>query len=1129
MVEYSELYSEYFSKLEGELRKAFSIASIARSRGMDPSLEVEVKLAEDMAERVELLVGPPGIASYIRRLKNTMSREALAFKAAEDIVSGILGSFKPEEAAEKALRTALAILTEAVTVAPVQGITKVSIKRNFDGTSYLSVYFAGPIRPAGGTEQGLIVVVADHIRRKLGLEAYKPTEEEVNRFIEEVRLYEREVRPFQYRVPDEVLRRAIENLPVEVTGVETDPVEVSYYRDLPRIETNRVRGGALIVVNDGLIGRHRKIARVVKELGIDGWDWLENLWEAEGGDKSLIFLDEVIAGRPVFSSPSAYGGFRVRYGRSRNTGLAAVGLHPSTLYILDEFLAVGTQIKLERPGKGGIVAVVDSIEPPIVKLKNGDVVRLDKPPSEDILRNVDRILFLGDILLSFYEFLENKHTLLPANFTEEEWAEDLRARIAELGFLDIGIPAERINRILANPLSEYPTVQEALKISKVYGIPLHPRYVYSWDRISSSELYALRLWLQSGYIRSDRIEAPYNSQFKAILERVWIPHKIREGRIIIEGGDAEALVTTLQLGSDVEVDLEMRDGLSVLSKILGIPMRSKAVSFIGARMGRPEKAKPREMKPPVHVLFPVGLYGGSKRDIIEASTKKSISVEVVDRRCTVCGRLSFTTVCTRCKAPTRITYRCPKCRREYTEKRICDVCGSQTMGWSLQIVPLREILDEAKTRIGYTSLKILKGVRSLLSEDRIPEILEKGIIRARYNVTIFKDGTIRFDSTNAPLTHFKPVEINVSVEDLRRLGYTVDIYGKPLINEDQLCELKIHDIIIGFDGAYYLEKVAKFVDEELEKIYGLEPYYRLRSYRDLVGHLVVGLAPHTSVGVLGRIIGFTEASVCFAHPYWHAAKRRDCDGDEDSIMLLLDCLLNFSRHYLPSKMGGLMDAPLFLTYRIDPTEVDSAVHNLDIAEKYPLEFYDLASKMADPKEALKYVEVVSHRLNSKMQFEGFRYTHETSHITCGPKSSRYKRLRTMYDKVKAQIDMVERIEAVEARIVVEKVLETHLVKDLAGNIKAFVSQQFRCKRCNSKYRRIPLKGVCIRCGGELTLTVHPSSVEKYLRLAEDISKRYPVDPYIKERVKLLSEEISSLLHEARSDNGKGRMRLSDFM
>ncbi|RLI63640.1 MAG: hypothetical protein DRO67_05425, partial [Candidatus Asgardarchaeum californiense] len=29
----------------------------------------------------------------------------------------------------------------------------------------------------------------------------------------------------------------------------------------------------------------------------------------------------VIGGRPVFSYPSRVGGFRVRYGRSRNTGL----------------------------------------------------------------------------------------------------------------------------------------------------------------------------------------------------------------------------------------------------------------------------------------------------------------------------------------------------------------------------------------------------------------------------------------------------------------------------------------------------------------------------------------------------------------------------------------------------------------------------------------------------------------------------------------------------------------------------------------------------------------------------------------------------------------------------------------
>src|SRR5665811_2056110 len=60
----------------------------------------------------------------------------------------------------------------------------------------------------------------------------------------------------------------------------------------------------------------------------------------------------------------------------------------------------------------------------------------------------------------------------------------------------------------------------------------------------------------------------------------------------------------------------------------------------------------------------------------------------------------------------------------------------------------------------------------------------------------------------------------------------------------------------------------------------------------------------------------------YAHPFFHAAKRRNCDGDEDCVMLLMDGLLNFSRSYLPDRRGGQMDAPLVLTSRIDPNEVE---------------------------------------------------------------------------------------------------------------------------------------------------------------------------------------------------------------
>ena len=56
------------------------------------------------------------------------------------------------------VRVGLAILTEGILVAPLEGISRVTIGRNFDGTDYVSVVYAGPIRGAGGTAQALSVL-----------------------------------------------------------------------------------------------------------------------------------------------------------------------------------------------------------------------------------------------------------------------------------------------------------------------------------------------------------------------------------------------------------------------------------------------------------------------------------------------------------------------------------------------------------------------------------------------------------------------------------------------------------------------------------------------------------------------------------------------------------------------------------------------------------------------------------------------------------------------------------------------------------------------------------------------------------------------------------------------------------
>ena len=403
----------------------------------------------------------------------------------------------------------------------------------------------------------------------------------------------------------------------------------------------------------------------------------------------------------------------------------------------------------------------------------------------------------------------------------------------------------------------------------------------------------------------------------------------------------------------------------------------------------------------------------------------------------------------------------------------------------------------------------------MISESKLPEPLEKGILRAKNEVFTFKDATIRHDSTDLPLTHFIPKEVGVTVEKLLEMGYEHDCYGQPIESEDQIIELKVQDVVISENCANYLVNVANFIDDELVKLYEMDSFYNVKEKSDLIGHLIAGLAPHTSAGVLGRIVGFTKALCCYAHPYFHSAKRRNCDSDEDSVMLLLDALINFSKNYLPNTRGGSMDAPLVLSSRIDPEEIDDESHNLDIFERFPVEFYEKTKDPLKPAEVLDLVDNVGNHLGTPEQYEGLMFSHHTSSIHAGPTVCLYKRLPSMKEKVDAQIELAELIRAVDQRGVVEKVLSSHFLPDIMGNSRAFSKQKVRCTKCGSKYRRIPLSGKC-KCGGNLILSVSKGSVTKYLDISQELVNRYPVSPYLKQRLEIQEYGINSLFESDKS-------------
>ncbi len=1159
-LKYPKHLESYFREILEKVEKAYKVAEEARKKGLDPVLKPEIDIVNDMASRVEAMVGPPGISKRIRELlREGKEVEEIAFIVAKEIAEGKYGFENLEERATIALKAATAILTQGVVAAPLEGIVKVVIRRS----GHLAVYYAGPIRSAGGTEVALTVLLADVIRKTLGLKPYKASQLEIERMVEEVLLYSRHAN-LQYPVSREKIIFAIERIPIEITGEATLDVEVSGpYQKIPNIETPKVRGGAVLVINDGLIAKAKKLIKYVKKFNLTDWEWLEELVELdkklkeqsndeqeenkrsknESLGKKIVpdfkYLSEVIIGRPVFASPSACGGFRLVYGRSRNTGLAAVGVHPVTMYLLGSFIAVGTQIKPERPGKGAIVMPVTSILPPLVRLKNGSLkfIRTLKE-AKKVENNIDKILFLGDMLVAIGEFLENNHTILPSPIVEDWWEQELEEAIKKKGYnteeYDI---SDIIKKAENDPLF-------AIELSKKLGIPLHPKWTYFWRNISGADVLTLRDYI----LRSNDGVLPNERKLKLILEKLFIEHEVIGQKIKLSEADFKALKELLKLIDPSKINKSM-NGLEAI-RTSGIDVKDKYPVFIGARMGRPEKAKMRQMKPPVHVLFPMGAAGSRSRSIVKAAQNRLKStVEAVNKYCPKCKIKTFRNVCEKCGSRTVLRYTCPRCGYETLKPATkCPRCGAALVNYTTYEIDFLSELRRATDALGISLPKDVKGVKGLTSAKKLPEPLEKGILRAKYNLFVFKDGTIRLDATDAPLTHFRPREIGVSVEKLRELGYRYDIYGNELKSEDQILELKPQDIIINEEIAEALVRVTQFIDELLVRFYKMKPFYNVKKKEDLIGHLVIGLAPHTSAGIIGRIIGFTKAKCTFAHPYWHAAKRRNCDGDEDSVILLLDALLNFSREYLPKQRGGMMDAPLVVTTILNPLEVDTEVYNMDICWRIPLEFYRKSQEYPEPDEIEELIENVEKRIGKPEQFYGFGFTYDTDDIAGGPTLTAYKSLGSMQEKLQKQYDVMSKIAAVDLRFVTDKIVAAHILPDILGNLRSYGTQKFRCSKCNAKFRRMPLYRKCPYCGGRIIKTVHVRTVLKYAPIAKQLLKQYGAYDFNTMRFKIFeltdwiilsgqslsdimdtAEELSKITKEEKKvTTTKVRIDLTDF-
>ncbi len=1172
---------QYFDDLGRGIQEAYEIAKAARKKGLDPENEVSIPLAKNMAERVVGLisvVAPQITNSKVTERITELEKEfglldwRVGFKIAEEVAQEKHCQFKDKlEAMEVGIRVGFAYLTLGIVSAPLEGFIGLKIKKRKDGKEYFALQYAGPIRGAGGTAASTSVILADYVRIKMGYHPYDPDEREINRFTIEIQDYHERVTNLQYRPSDEEIKFMAAHLPVEVDGDPTEEIEVSNYKDIPRIETNFIRGGMALVMAEGLCQKAPKLWKRLSKWGKDfGLDWgfmseflqlkekihaqhaaskdKEKTAEAKKVVKANnTFIMDMVAGRPILTYPLGVGGLRLRYGRTRVSGFSAAGLHPATLMVLEKYIAIGTQLKVERPGKAATVTICDTLDGPIVRLKDGSVLKLNT--EEEARQNnseVDEVLFLGDIMFNYGDFSENGHYLAPAGYCPEWWALELEKALKQKyenklssAAKELKIELERLEKILSSPLFEFPSFEESLSMSSNLSIPLHPEYTFYWKLVSAEDVLTLLRWLKQGKVKKDekgikKIIAPYyqnqeiHHKGKKILEFLGVPHSvINKENIIFERKESSALAICFnfddQAGLEkIEFSLSQenqeKDGLELISKISPILLRDKAGTFIGARMGRPEKAKMRHLTGSPQVLFPVGDEGDRLRSFQSAMEAGKVQGTFPTFFCNSCNK-------------EMIYLSCEECGKECIKKYHCNYCGAleketcrhgKSFSYKNTDLDIKYYFTKAKERLGEKlHADLIKGVRSTTNKNHVVEHLAKGILRAKHEIYVNKEGATRYDCTELPITHFKPKEIGTSIGKLQELGYLKDIHDQELSNDNQILELKPQDIILpGFDSLdesapKVLKRVSQFIDDLLVRFYGLKPFYNIQKEEELAGHLVVALAPHISAGLVGRIIGSSKTQGLLAHPTFHAGLRRDCDGDEAAVMLLMDALLNFSRQFLPNTRGSTMDAPLVLTSFLNPTEVDDQVHGIDVVWKYPLEMYEASLGLKNPWEVRygaekKKVEQLSDWLGTEKQYEGYGFTHHVDNFNRGIQCSAYKILPSMEEKLFGQMEIAKKVRAVDMDDVAKLVIQKHFLRDIKGNLRKFSMQQFRCVKCNDKYRRPPLINKCVTCGGRLIFTISEGSVIKYLIPSLKLAEKYDFSPYLKQTLDLLKEQVDQI-------------------
>jgi hypothetical protein len=726
------------------------------------------------------------------------------------------------------------------------------------------------------------------------------------------------------------------------------------------------------------------------------------------------FLSVINIFFPVFSSLDN-SGFRILKGKARNTGFGTVGISNAAIQIL-KFLSPGDQIRLEFPFKFFQVQCIDSIEGPYVRLKDNRFLKLNTVEElKTEQQNIIEILNLGDMLICEIDLPNNfQHEYIGKNHLS--WIKvailsfnhvtDQNQHVLEEIFNLKFVKNEKISFInffidyLMNNESEI-TSFRSVALYKTFSIPIHPRWTPRWKKLTNKQWRLFRTW-----IRKTRYWEATNKSFKI--------HQI-EGEY------------------DPNIEQILKEG-EVCFHIIDNKIKIIEFGSIFYFIFLDPSHDLGEIEPSENIFSPISF--------LNKSNKIRFHIEEIFR----------------------VNCSLQNINISYIESTSGNIHGFIHPKSNEEISLVKTRLAELNSGLEFEQLNFPKTENINLEQFSDKLVLDKTILRAKNNLTVFKDGLIHFSVINSPLTSFKPIEINVSVEQLHSLGYYYDIYGHLLENSQQEVLLKPSDIIIPENLLEQIINVMRFINDELKLIYDKEPFYDISmESNSIIGLNVIGINKNYSIGIFGRVIGYSSVSTCFATPIWHLSKGSYCNGEmSDSFVLDLDCFLNLDIRLIISKIGMFRGIPIFTQIQPD-LSISSAT-----LEKFSGGFFNkfVYEKESHSKDSTQHINDFISYIKYNSQFNQFSVIYTADKIN--PIVSRNE-LLTIPGQIEKLISFFEYstiLKTIDIIKIFNGSISAFIYNNILPMINNFFKADFLCPSCNNRIDVI-INEHCLVCNNIL--------------------------------------------------------------